>query len=108
MTTITRRTRGTSLQGFAESVEKSSKPRIKFPQEGIGSITPRPRMRRFASVKMKSGIEIKNCAQKSGRRFGATWRTSRRAGLEPEERASNKKSESRPPRVAVQMGRTEA
>ncbi len=53
---------GANLQGFAESAEKSSKPRIKFPQDGIGSITPRPRMLKLASVRMKSGIEIRNCA----------------------------------------------
>ena len=52
MTTMTRRMSGTSLQGFAASAEKSSKPRIKLPHEGIGSITPRPKMLRFASVKM--------------------------------------------------------
>src|SRR6266436_2725107 len=43
-----------------------------------------------------------------GRRFGATWRHKRRAGLQPVERASSRKSESRTPRAEAQMTRTEA
>jgi hypothetical protein len=53
---------GTSRHGFAASAEKSSKPRSRFPHDGIGSITPSPKMLKFASVKMNNGIEIQNCA----------------------------------------------
>jgi hypothetical protein len=52
---------GASRHGLAASAEKSSKPRSKFPQDGIGSITPSPKMLKFASVKMNNGIEIQNC-----------------------------------------------
>jgi len=62
MTTMTSRTSGASFQGFAATAEKSSKPRIKFPQDGMGSITPNPKMLRLVSVKINSGIEIQNCA----------------------------------------------
>src|SRR6266436_5977154 len=61
-TRVRARTIQTRRIGFAESVEKSSKPRSKFPQDGIGSITPSPKMLKFASVKMNNGIEIQNCA----------------------------------------------
>jgi hypothetical protein len=53
---------GTSRSGFAAREEKSSKPRSKLPHDGMGSITPSPKMLKFASVSMNKGIEIQNCA----------------------------------------------
>ena len=44
----------------------------KLPHEGMGSATPKPRIPRFASLKMNTGIEIQNCAYSTGFKFGTT------------------------------------
>ena len=38
--------------------------------QGSGSATPKPRIPRLASVKIKTGTEIQNCAYKTGFRLG--------------------------------------
>src|ERR1700693_2064672 len=71
VTTITSRSSGASLHGYTLTDEKSSRPRRRFPHEGMGSMTPRPRMLKLASVRMNSGIETQNCASRMGRRLGS-------------------------------------
>src|SRR5262249_17050363 len=88
--------------------EKSSRPFNKFPQDDIGSITPSPSMLNVASVKTNSGIEIQNCANITGRRFGATWRVSNLHLEQPDARANNTKSASRRLRAAPQTTRRDA
>src|SRR5437867_703984 len=95
MTTKIRTTSGARLQGLAATAEKSSRPRKRFPHDGIGSITPKPSMLKVASVSTKTGIEIQNWASNTGRKVGMTWRKMIRHWLQPLARASNKKSESR-------------
>src|ERR1700747_558346 len=71
MTTISS-TSGTSRQGSSRDDFRPSSSRSGVPHEGKGSATPSPRMPRFASLKMKTGIEIQNCAYKTGFRLGRT------------------------------------
>src|SRR6202030_3283621 len=98
---------GASLPGFELTAEKSSSPRSRLPQEGIGSVTPSPSILRVASVKMNTGIETQNCANSAGRRFGKIWRKIMRIGPQPVDLARSRKSEFRIFCVAAQITRRE-
>ncbi len=89
-------------------VEYDSSSRSRLPQEGIGSETPKPRIPRFASVRMKTGMEIQNCAYSTGIRFGSKWRRSTRHPPLPEARASRMKSELRNERASAHTTRAAA
>src|SRR3974390_1691067 len=44
----------------------------KLPNEGTGSLTPRPKRLKLASARMNTGTAIQNCAATTGIRLGAT------------------------------------
>src|SRR5713226_5731217 len=95
LTTRINKTSGTSFHGASANESMPSSSRSRLPQDGIGSATPSPRMPRFASLRMKTGMEIQNWAYKIGFRFGKTWNTKRRTLRSPEARACKRKSELR-------------
>src|SRR4051812_19467057 len=99
------RIRGTNCTGCADNVEKLPSSRRMLPHEGMGSLTPSPKMPRFASVKIKTGTEIQNCANRIGFRFGRICRHKRRNPWLPEERAIKTKSEFISPLTSEQMTR---
>src|SRR5690348_10884233 len=105
MTTRTSKRRGTVLQGLAATMEKSSKPRKRFPHDGSGSMTPSPSILKVASVKMNTGMAIQNCANRTGRRLGSTCRKTILQRVHPAARANSRKSELRRSREAAQTTR---
>src|SRR5215468_3753452 len=107
MTTRQTANRGASLHGLALTAGKSSSPRSKLPQEGKGSITPRPSMLSVASARMNTGMEIQNCAKRTGRKFGRTCLKTVRVELHPVARAIRRKSDSRRLRAEAQTTRSE-
>src|SRR5271154_4698192 len=98
---------GASFHGLAFTSGQFSRPRSKFPQDGKGSATPKPRMPRFASAIMKMGIEVQNCAESTGRRLGNTCRKIKRCGWQPSAFACSTKSDSRMARAPEQITRPE-
>src|SRR5271165_1813610 len=72
LTIMTSITSGAKRQMSVRRDSTVSSSRSKLPSDGKGSATPRPRMLRFASDKMKMGTEIQKCASRTGRRFGMT------------------------------------
>ena len=70
--TATTITAGASISGRSTSGFSSSRSRL--PQVGNGSPTLKPSNPRLASLRMKTGIEIQNCASRIGRRLGSRWR----------------------------------
>src|ERR1700728_659247 len=97
--------RGTNFQGCSPTETIPSNSFNKLPQEGIGSATPNPRIPRFASLKMKAGIEIQNCAYNTGFKFGNTCIQNSRVPRIPEARACRTKSESRSELAVAQSTR---
>src|SRR2546430_17403519 len=65
-------------------------------------------MPRLASVRMKAGTDIQNCASRTGRRFGTMCRHNKRSPELPDERANNMKSELRKERASAQTTRAAA
>src|SRR5208282_2538611 len=83
MTTMSRSS-GTRRQGSSRNEIRPSSSRSRLPQEGSGSATPRPRIPRLASLRMKTGIEIQNCAYRIGFRLGRTCTRKSRGPCKPE------------------------
>src|SRR5271167_1711019 len=94
---------GMSFQGLALTSGQFSKPRRRFPQEGKGSETPRPRTPRLASAMMKIGMDVQNCAESTGRRLGSTCLKNKRCGGQPSACACSTKSDWRIARAPEQM-----
>src|SRR5579872_3190586 len=65
-------------------------------------------MPRFASVRMKTGTDIQNCAKRIGRRLGKTWRNSKRKPPAPEARARSTKSDCARERASAHTTRAAA
>src|SRR6266853_463777 len=57
---------------------------------------------------MKAGMEIQNCASRTGARLGRTWTASTRGVFRPEARACNTKSELRRDELLAHIIRADA
>ena len=77
----------------------------KLPQEGMGSATPSPRIPRLASLRMNTGIEIQNCAYRTGVKFGNTCIQNSRCAGTPAARAWLTKSAERSDAAVVHSTR---
>src|SRR6266850_2823389 len=108
LTTISSNNRGTKRHGWSPIAEKSSSSRSRLPHEGNGSLTPRPRIPRFASARMKTGIEIQNCAYRTGFRLGSMCTANSRPARQPAALACRTNSELRKLLVPEQTTRAEA